>query len=78
MDSLDLSKRDMHVVYGERTFAPRAYRDAGAWRGVIIENRTPLLSGLGPAPDPAVWFGTAVAFIAAVVDSSARVVESVG
>ena len=45
MSSLDLIKRDMTVVYGDRTFALRAYRDDQAWHGIIIENRTP--SGTG-------------------------------
>lgn len=78
MEALDFRKRDMDVVYGGRSFSLRAYRDAGAWRGVIIENRTPVPSWLEPAPDAAVWLGAAVAFIAAVVDSAASTVEGAG
>jgi hypothetical protein len=70
MDSLDLAKRDMTVVYGERTFALRAYREAGEWHSVIIENRTPLSNWLAPAVDPAACFAAAVAYVAAVVDAS--------
>jgi hypothetical protein len=75
MDGLDLAKRDMTVIYGDRTFALRAYREAGAWHGVIIENQTPLSTWLGPAADPAACFAAAAGFVAAVVDAS---VGSVG
>ena len=70
MDSLDLAKRDMTVVYGDRTFALRAYRDAQAWHGIIIENRTPIRHGLAPAADPATCFAAAVGFVAATVDAA--------
>jgi hypothetical protein len=69
MDGLDLSKRDMTVVYGARTFALRAYRANREWHSVIIENRTPLHHWLEPAADPAACFAAAVGFIAAVVDA---------
>jgi hypothetical protein len=70
MDSLDLSKQDMTVVYGDRTFALRAYRDDGAWHGIITENHTPIRHGLAPAPDPATCFAAAVGFLAATVDAA--------
>jgi len=68
MSSLDLSKRDMTVVYGDRTFALRAYREDQTWRGIIIENRTPIHHFLAPAADPATCFAAAVGFLAASVD----------
>jgi hypothetical protein len=61
MTDLDLAKRDMTVAYGGRTFALRAYREDGTWHGIIIEDKTPLHSWLGPA---------AVGFVAAVVDAA--------
>ena len=70
MDELDLAKRDMTVVYSERTFALRASRQRGEWHAVIFENRTPLGHWLTPAADPMKCFAAAVAFIAAMVDSS--------
>jgi anti-sigma factor RsiW len=70
MSSLDLSKRDMTVVYGDRTFALRAYREDQTWRGVIIENRTPIHHWLTPAADPAACFAAAVGFLAATVDAA--------
>jgi len=69
VNELDLTKRDMTVIYGERTFALRAYRDGGAWRGIIIENRTPIGRWLEPAADSATCFAAAVAFVAATVDA---------
>lgn len=76
MVGLDLTKRDMMVVYGERTFALRAYRQSGEWRGVIIENRTPLRSWIEPTSDPAMFFAAAVTFIAAMVDASIGIMEA--
>ena len=70
MDSLDLTKRDMTVVYGDRTFALRAYREGREWHGIIIENRTPIRHGLAPAADPATCFAAAVGFVAAAVDAA--------
>lgn len=70
MDAREHSKRDMSVGYGDRSFAVRAYRDAGAWHGVIVENHTPLRHGIAPAADPAAWFAAAVEFVVAVVDAS--------
>ena len=70
MSGLDLSKRDMTVVYGDRTFALRAYREDQTWRGVIIENRTPIHHWLAPAADPATCFAAAVGFLAATVDAA--------
>jgi len=72
MAGLDLTKRDMTVAYGNRTFALRAYREGGAWHGVIIENKTPLRNSLGPAPDPASCFAAAVHFVAAMIDTAGR------
>src|SRR6188472_2581093 len=42
MHELDLTKRDMTIAYGDRTFALRAYREAGRWSSVVIEHKTPL------------------------------------
>ena len=70
IDSLDLSKRDMTVVYGDRTFALRAYRDGREWRGIIIENRTPIHHWLAPAADPAACLAAAVGYLAAAVDAA--------
>lgn len=70
MSDLDLPKRDMTVKYGDRSFALRAYRDGGAWHGVIIENRTPLRNTLAPTIDSATYFGAAVEFVAALVDGT--------
>ena len=70
MDRRDHAKRDMTVDYGNRTFALRAYRDGGAWHGVIIENKTPLRNGLSPAADPAACFAAAIEYVVAVVDAS--------
>ena len=68
MDEVERAKRDMTVVYGGRTFAVRAYRDRGAWHGIVIENRTPLHTGLHSAADAASCLAAAVGFVAAVVD----------
>jgi len=70
MDVRDHSKRDMTVDYGNRTFALRAYREGGAWHGVIIENKTPMRNGLAPAVDPASYFAAAIEYVVAVVDAS--------
>ncbi len=70
MDERDHSKRDMTVGYGDRTFALRAYREGGAWHGVIIENKTPMRNGLPPASDPAAYFAAAIELVVAVVDAS--------
>ena len=70
MNTLDLTKRDMTVIYGDRTFAIRAYREGREWRGVIIENRTPMTHLLAPAADPAACLAAAVGFIAATVDAA--------
>jgi hypothetical protein len=69
MNGPDLTKRDMTVTYGERSFALRAYREDGAWHSVIIENKTPVRNSLGSAPDAASCFAAAVHFVAAVVDA---------
>jgi hypothetical protein len=70
MDALELAKRDMTVIYGERTFALRAYCHQGAWQSVILEQQTPLHSWLAPCPDAASCLAAAVGFIAAVVDAA--------
>ena len=59
VNSLDCAKRDMTVSYGDRTFGLRAYRDGGAWHGVIIENKTPLRNALAPTADSASYFAAA-------------------
>jgi hypothetical protein len=69
MNDLDLGKRDMTVAYGNRTFALRAYREHGAWHGVIIENKTPLRNALAPAADAATCFAAAVHFVSTAVDA---------
>lgn len=69
MNELDLAKRDMTVAYGQRTFALRAYREGGAWHGIIIENKTPLRTALAPAADAASCFAAAVHVVAAAVDA---------
>ena len=69
MHDLDFAKRDMTVGYGDRTFALRAYREGGAWHGVIIENKTPLRNALPPAADAAIWFAAAVHVVSAAVDA---------
>jgi hypothetical protein len=69
VSGLDNPKRDMTVSYGDRTFAVRAYRDGGAWHGLIIENKTPLRNTLAPAIDSASYFAAAVQFVAALVDA---------
>ena len=75
MSEFDLTKRDMMVAYGDRTFALRAYRDHGAWHGVIVENRTPMINVVGPTADAATYFAAAVGFLAAVVDAGVAAVE---
>jgi hypothetical protein len=75
MDRLDLTKRDMTVIYGDRTFKLRAYRHRGAWHGTIIENRTPMSNGLEPTADAAAYFAATVGLIAAVVDAGVDAIE---
>jgi hypothetical protein len=70
MTGLDRAKQDMTVVYGDRTFALRAYRKDREWHGIIIENRTPIHHGLAPAADPATCFAAAVGFLAASVGAA--------
>jgi hypothetical protein len=60
MRDLDLTKRDMTVAYGDRTFALRAYREAGRWSSVVIEHKTPLRLALAPAADAASCLAAAV------------------
>jgi hypothetical protein len=78
MDDLDLIKRDMTVIYGGRTFGLRAYRQSGVWRGVIIENQTPIRGPIEPTADAATAFAAAVALIAARVDAAVETEGSVG
>lgn len=59
----------MTVAYGDRSFALRAYREEGAWHGLVIENKTPLRTALAPAADAAAWFAAAVHVVAAAVDA---------
>jgi hypothetical protein len=68
MRELDLTKRDMTVAYGDRTFALRAYREAGRWSSVVIEHKTPLRLALAPAADAASCLAAAVQVVAALVD----------
>ncbi|MCC7023898.1 MAG: hypothetical protein IT338_13835 [Thermomicrobiales bacterium] len=77
MDDLDLIKQDMIVIYAGRTFGLRVYRQSGAWRGVIIENQTPIRGPIEPTADGATAFAAAVAFIAAHVDATAETEGSV-
>ena len=72
MDRLDLAKRDMTLGYGDRTFALRAYREDGAWHGVIIENKTPVRNTLAPTADAASCFAAAVQYVAAAVDAAGK------
>jgi hypothetical protein len=77
MDTLDLRKRDMTVVYGDRTFLLRAYRHDGAWHGSIIENRIPMMTDrFAATTDAATYFAAAVGFLAAMVDAGVDAVES--
>jgi hypothetical protein len=73
---LDLTKRDMTVIYGERTFTLRAYRHGGAWHGSVVEDRIPVTNRFGPAIDAAAYFAAAVGFLAAMVDAGVTSVES--
>jgi len=72
MNGLDLAKRDMTVAYGDRTFALRAYREAGTWRGLIIENQTPLRTALAPTADAASCLAALVHVVATAVDAAGR------
>ena len=72
MNRLDLAKRDMALSYGDRTFALRAYREDGAWHGVIIENKTPIRNTLPSTADAASCFAAAVQFVAAAVDAAGK------
>ena len=74
MKSLDTAKRDMTVAYGDRTFALRAYRNDGAWHGLIIENKTPMRTTLAPAADAASCFAAAVQFLAATIDGGSAAI----
>jgi hypothetical protein len=75
MEPLDLTKRDMTVLYGGRTFTLRAFRHEGAWHGTIIENRMPVPHQLGATADAATSFATAVGLLAAVVDAGVATAE---
>jgi hypothetical protein len=68
MRDLDLTKRDMTLTYGDRTFALRAYREAGRWSSVVIENKTPLRLALVPAADAASCLAAAVQVVATMVE----------
>jgi hypothetical protein len=68
MSDLDLTKRDMTLTYGDRTFALRAYRDAGRWSSVVIEHKTPLRMALTPATDAASCLAAAVQMVVALVE----------
>lgn len=72
MPTLEFAKRDMTLGYGGRAFALRAYRDHGAWHGVIIENRTPMRNDLPATADAASCFAAAVQFVAAMVDATGK------
>lgn len=81
---MDLTKRDMTLTYGGRTFAIRAYRDddgpgGTGWCPVIIENRTPLRHDPGSNPSLAGCFAAAVAFVTTMVevDADATVASAV-
>ena len=73
---MDLTKRDMIVAYGGRSFAVRAYRDGGGpdgedWHGIVIENRTPLRHEQGPSRSPAGCLAEAAGFLAGPVEAEA-------
>jgi hypothetical protein len=68
MRDLDLAKRDMTVAYGDRTFALRAYREAGRWSSVVIEHKTPLRLALAPATDAASCLAAAVQGVVTLVE----------
>ena len=79
---MDLTKRDMAVVYGGRSFAVRAYADGSgaegsgadgrAWRAIVIENRTPLVHARGAHPGPAACFAEAIRLLIADVEDRGR------
>ena len=74
---MDLTKRDMALIYGERSFTIRVYRDesgieAPGWCAIIIENRTPLRHELGRTTSLAECFAGAVGFLTAVVEAQPR------
>lgn len=76
---MDMTKRDMILSYGGRTFTIRAYRDGDGpdgpgWCPVIIENRTPLRHDPGPNPSLAGCFAAAVQFVTGVVETEATAV----
>jgi hypothetical protein len=73
---LDLTKRDMTILYGDRTFVLRAFRHEGAWHGSVIENRIPLPARFAPTTSAAAYFAAAVGFIGAMVDAGVNAVES--
>jgi len=62
----------MTVTYGGRTFFLRAYREEGAWHGVVIENKTPMRNALPATADAASCLAAAVHFVAASIDASER------
>ena len=73
---MDLTKREMTVSYGGRTFALRAYRDGDGpdgpgWCPVVIENRTPLRHEAGATPSLAGCFAEAVRFVTEAVEADA-------
>jgi len=75
---MDLTKHDMALTYGGRTFTVRAYQDgSGAdgpvWHTIIVENRTPLRHAQGPSSDLPGCFAEAVRFLTAMVDAPAPV-----
>jgi hypothetical protein len=76
MDALDLTKRDMTILYGDRTFMLRAFRHQGAWHGSVVENRIPLHARFEPTTSAAAYFAAAVGFIGAMVDAGVDSVES--
>lgn len=76
---MDLTKRDLSLTYGGRTFAVRAYRDGTGpdgpgWCPVIIENRTPLSHEPAPNQSLADCFAEAVRFVTTVVDAETSAV----
>ena len=71
---MDLTKRDMSLSYGGRTFAVRAYRDGngpggGEWHAIIIENRIPLRHGQAPTRSLAGCFAEAIRFLTGLVEA---------
>ena len=76
---MDLTKRDMELLYGGRTFGVRAYRDGSGpdgpvWHAIIIENRTPLRHGQAPHSSLTDCFTGAIEYLVTLVESKSETV----